>query len=667
MTIRLYFFIFLYLFPAWLYAQQEKTSVRTDTIRVEKNTLILTADSLYFVEEDTVLILQDTLRTRLDSLLRKEAQPGEKHFYDSLSQRFNDSSLLKKLVEMITKPASDQKPTADRQGRRNFPSVEGKIVGNIRFRRLDVFGPSVIDTAEEAGNRLTRKGNQLHMKTRKQVLRRRLQLRPGDVLDANSLMDNESLIRSLSYIRDARLLVEEVRGDTVDLLLVTQDIFPYDLSASPLGFEGLRANINQLNMLGSGHQLYNRLTLDSDAERLLGYEGRYRIPNLMGSQVEGEAYYRNITFLQQYGISAQRNFLIPGIRLAGGITLDHSRSTRSQPWIDSFEKYRELAEQQEIPRHTYRRFTQDYWLGYSFPVSLVQNDDERSRLVFASRYLQQNFSDRPEVASDLNRAFHHRKQLLFTLGLSRRYFRREKLVYGFGRTEDIPIGRLTEITLGPEWGEFHKRFYTGFRVSSGDYVKPFGYMTARLGIGGYWHNKQFEEGLLQLGLRSFTYPIQWKRTLFRLFLETDYSRRLSPMPREDFRENLLSLNNREGIRGLRHYRLYGGHRLSFSLETVAYLPFHFYNFRLATFFFADAGMIARHDQSLMRSKIYQGYGLGFRVRNERLALETFQLRFAVYPQRPVGAPPFGVTVAGLPFFTRLMDFIVRKPDSIWPR
>jgi hypothetical protein len=83
---------------------------------------------------------------------------------------------------------------------------------------------------------------------------------------------------------------------------------------------------------------------------------------------------------------------------------------------------------------------------------------------------------------------------------------------------------------------------------------------------------------------------------------------------------------------------------------------------MATFFFADAGLIANHDEKLLDSPLYQGYGLGLRVRNERLAYKTFQLRFACYPVAPLGESQFKVTIAGLPI-PRLMDFSVRKPQA----
>ncbi|MDF9795290.1 hypothetical protein OKW21_000553 [Catalinimonas alkaloidigena] len=666
---RIRFIIILCLYAFGVHAQEKEKGYtphpQVDTIHIEKNTLIIDADSIYFSKNDTVMYVQDTIKSKIESLLQKHESAPEKEFYENLTKKNDSSQLREKIIDLLIDAEDKADSSASAPQETSYSpelDLDGKIVGEITIQGIEIFGPSVTDTTSDKTSTISRFINKLHMYTRENVIRNRLILEKGDYLSAARLLDNERLIRSLPYIRDARFSVSSVRGDTVDLLLITQDLVAYTVSASPNGLDGGDFSLNNLNILGYGHQLNNKVIIDRDKSQKVGYEGEYYIPNIRGTLIEGLAAYENTVFRQRYNVSAERSFLTPGINFAGGISLDYSRELAYAPWINNYDILHTYEHEEDVPRHLYKRFKQDYWIGRSFSPGFITAADPRARLVVAMRYQHKQFFDRPEVSINTNRAFHNRHLLLMSLGYSRNNFTRERLVYGYGRTEDIPLGKVTELIFGPEKGEFYNRFFTGIRLARGNYIRPLGYISGGLRLGGYWHSRELEDGLLQLAARTFSYPIQWKRTTYRLFFNADYALGISQNGKEDFRENMISLNDRQGIRGMRSYRMHGNKRLVLSLETVAYLPFEFYSFRMATFFFADAGLIANHDEKLLNSPLYQGYGLGLRIRNERLAYKTFQLRFACYPVAPLGESQFKVTIAGLPI-PRLMDFSVRKPQA----
>lgn len=662
----------LWLCAVCAYAQEkEKEEEYTprpfvDTIHIEKNTVIIGSDSIYFTKKDTVMHMQDTAKSKIEELLLQQEAESEKEFYDNLTKEEDSSLLRKKIIDLVIDSDGGEDTTAAEAEPEPEPSLvdidlNGKIVGDITIKGIDVFGPNVTDTTSDKTNAISRLANRVHMYTRDHVIRNRLLLHKGDLLTSYRLQDNERIIRSLPYIRDARFMVESVRGDTVDLLLVTQDLVAYTASAEPYGLDGGRVGLNNLNILGYGHQLYNTIELDTDKQRKFGYIGEYHMPNIRTSQIYGILSYQNTRYEQHYRASFDRNFLTPGIQMGGGAMIEYRRALTYAPWIDSYDILNEFEHEEDIPRHSHKSFTQDYWIGRSFTPTFLLQYDSRARLVLALRYAQRKFMERPPVTSDNYKAYHNRHLFLMSVGLSRSNYTTEKLVYGYGRTEDIPIGEVAEIVFGPEKGEFYNRFFSGIRLAKGKYVRPIGYISLGAKLGGYWYNRQIEDGILQIAANSFSFPIQWKRTTYRLFFNADYSLGIHPNDKEDFRENMITLNNRDGIRGMRSYRMSGNQRLAFSLETVAYLPFNFYSFRMATFAFADAGLIAQQDENLLESRLYQGYGIGFRIRNERLAYKTFQIRLACYPSPPIGESWFKISIAGLPI-PRLMDFNVRKPD-----
>jgi hypothetical protein len=69
-------------------------------------------------------------------------------------------------------------------------------------------------------------------------------------------------------------------------------------------------------------------------------------------------------------------------------------------------------------------------------------------------------------------------------------------------------------------------------------------------------------------------------------------------------------------------------------EANIFVPLQFLGFKLAVITFADFGLIAPGNKLIFDSKLYQGYGLGFRVRNEHLIFPEFQFMFAYYPNTP---------------------------------
>ena len=644
---------------------QDTTRVSTvviDTIVVEGNSFILLPDSVLFTDRDTVIYVVDTIRSNLEAVIKQADQKQDSAFYSEIKRRMGQRKVSRQLFDaLFDLNRSEKKPPPSQAVSvgRDTP-YEGRIVGNISFKKLDVFGPSVTDTARQASNKLSRFYNSIHGYTHDRVLRNQLLLEEGDVLTNIKVADNERIIRTLPFIRDARLLVQPRpdNSDTVDLLLITEDVIPYSFSARPRGWLKGSLSVNNSNILGSGHELRNTLIVEPDVSHALGYEGVYRLPNIRGSFVEANFRYTNTHFNDVYLWSVNRPFYVPGIRYAGGAEVSYQRLTTLAPWVNSYAIVDTFASGQDIPFIRYSFFRQDYWLARSFSLD---DFDDRTRLSVGLGFNQQHFYERPEVSATENTAFHHRRQFLGSVAFSKRYYTTEKLVYTYGRTEDIPVGQLAELVIGPELGEYHHRWFTGLSYSRGNYLTPLGYVSAGVSGGGFWRNRRMEEGLLQFTLDSYSYLFYARRSRYRFFFSADYTRGIRRLPTIDFRERYISIRREQGIRGLSNDALEGNERLTFSLEGVAYPPWDFYSFQIALFAFLDTGFIAEADESVVDTHPYHGIGVGFRVRNENLAFKTFQVRIIVYPHAPDGASWIGFSAGGIPL-PRFRDFMMSKPQ-----
>lgn len=639
-----------------------------DTIYIDQNSYVFTADSAFFAERDTVIYVTDTIRTKIEEVLKQGEGEGEEEFYLKLKKTMQNRKMGEQIFDWVfeineesnSKESKEKSDAAQAESLSQDSDYTGKFVGKIYLKQIDVFGPSVTDTTKQASSKISRLYNQLHIHTHDRVLFNNLLISEGDVVTPTRLADNERVIRSLSFIQDARLVVQprSDNTDTVDLLLITEDVIPYTFSGQFDGFIEGKAKVTNRNVLGTGHELSNEIIVEPDEVPKVGYEGRYRLPNLWGSFIEGEFLYRHTEQKDIRSVQFNRPFVVPSIRYAGGLEVSYNRLTTFAPWVSSFEVIDTFTVAEAIPYIRYGIFNQDYWVGRSFGSRSLDN---RSRIVLSARYNREHFYERPEVTQDTNSAFHHRQLILGGLGFSKRYYTTEKLVYTYGRTEDVPIGQLAEIIVGPEYGEFYNRVFAGAFYSRGGYMRPFGYVSAKINWGGFWRNKTMEDGEFRFHLNSFSYLIHRRRTQFRFFFAADYTRGINRTQTINFYYRYINLRDENGIRGFSNHYLEGNERVALSLEMVAYPPINFYSFRFAGFAFADAGLIAQPDEEVLKNRAFRGYGLGFRVRNENLAYKTFQVRFTFYPRTPSGESWFGFLIGSVPV-PNFMDFEVRKPE-----
>nr|WKN40083.1 hypothetical protein K4G66_15420 [Tunicatimonas sp. TK19036] len=637
-----------------------------DTIRVDKNSYVFTPDSAFFAERDTVIYVTDTIRTKVEEVLKQAEGEDEQDFYKKLKAALEKRKLGGQIFDWIFEISDNSQANNDStKAAQNEPSPQtvdyiGKYVGDIYLKQIDVFGPSVTDTARQAKSKLSQLYNRLHIHTSNRVLYNNLLLEKGDVLTPTRLADNERVIRSLRFIQDARLVVQPRSddSDTVDLLLITEDVIPYTAGGSADGFIEGDLEVTNRNVLGTGHELSNRIIVEPDEVPKVGYEGRYHIPNIRGSFIEGEFWYRHTEREDIRSVIFNRRFVVPAIRYAGGLEVSYNRLTTYAPWVNSFQIIDTFTVAENVPFIRYGLFNQDYWLGRSLGG---QSLDNRTRFILAARYNRQYFYERPEVSRNENPAFHHRQLVLGSFGFSKRYYTTEQLVYTYGRTEDIPIGQLAQIMVGPEYGEFYDRVFTGISYTRGGYMRPLGYISARVNWGGFWRNKAMEDGEFRVQLNSFSYMIHRRRTQYRFFIKADYTRGINRVQTVNFQYRYINLRDENGIRGLSSVVLEGNERVALSLEMVAYPPINLYSFRFAGFAFIDAGLIAQPDEEVLQNHAYRGYGLGFRVRNENLAFKTFQVRFTFYPRTPEDKSWFGFRIGSIPV-PNFMDFEVHKPE-----
>ncbi len=535
---------------------------------------------------------------------------------------------------------------------RQYDRHRYKVVRTIAMTRLDPFGYSV-DNLSRAPTRFWEKaGNTLHLTTHQGVIRRSLLFREGEPLEPLSILESERLLRATPFIGDARVLVNEATStdDSVDVVVITKDDFSIGVSgsASPPNPK-VDAGVGDDNFLGLGHQVNVRAGRgysQPDPNRL---RATYAIANIGRQFVTGVAQYERRYGFENAGLSLQRGFVTVNTRWAGGATLN------AYDILSGAEAVNSPDNPPVLPRVQYG--TQDYWIGRAF--ALRTYDLERvnhPRLVTAARVITTNYTRRSEV---LNREA--RTLLLGAAGISFRRYYRDRYLFQFGRTEDIPAGNLLSVTAGLDYSTSMRRPYFGAKAALGHYRTRFGYLYMGGEVSAYRRAARWEQGLLGLegqyfAPRAYLGTWQWRQFFWALAM-LGYRRPEGELP--------LNISQNDGLRGFRSALAIGQRRVVLNYESTLFTPLSFLGLRVAGVFFTDVAWLSPNDKSSpFKAAPYPGFGVGLRLRNDYIAFRTIQLLLGYYPRHPPGEDitPLRFYEAARPFVP-FRDFGFTQPTT----
>ena len=539
-----------------------------------------------------------------------------------------------------------------------FKPYEGRWIRHVYVVPLDVFGYSVYDSLRGPSNWLDRVGNNLHRVTRERVLKNKfLFFEEGDLIDPEKLKDNERYLRQQGLFHDVRIVVVPYTNakDAVDIYVTTQDIWSLIPDGSASSLSNFQIGIEQRNFRGLGNTFRNEIAYNGqDPRQKLEYASRYLIPSFDKSFISGLGELVLQRDRKILSIKAFRPFLRPETKYAGSFEVGYNNIRTFDFGIDPITG--------RTVRNYYwtRYFLFDAWVGRSFKL-FFGNDQlrQRARFVIAARHTQQTFFKRERAVTDTsNQLLQNVKPTLFSIGFSNRRYRRDLLIYGFGRTEDVPIGDLFSVIYGNDRAELGRRTYTGVKFSRARYY-PVGYFYTLLNAGSYWKNGKSEQGIFSLENNYFSPLVPLgKRWYARQFVNLRFGYGINRFDGEYF-----NVGGQDGIQGISSDELRGTRKLVLGFESVLFSPINFLGFRVAPFVFGDLGWSSYQQQSFFARAPYQGYGIGFRFRNENLTFDTFQVRFSFYSGIPDIIPPLRMGFDGIPPL-RFRDFDISAPEVV---
>lgn len=501
--------------------------------------------------------------------------------------------------------------------RKIIKQYTGKFIRTINIKVLDVFGGSVDHPKDTVRNWLEETGNSIHSETKDWVIKNMLIFTEGEKFIPFDVKESERIIRQSPYVYDVRIIPQKIKNnsDSVDVMVYVQDMWSMNGSAAYNQTDKSGSvSFSDLNLLGFGNGFKGGLNIDRNLSHGWDWNAGYSVNNIEKTFLSSTVFYSSDLNREQYGLSLGRDFFSPIIKWAGGI---------GQYWVNT--RYPEFINSSGFVE-TVRYNQQDYWLGHAFDFRKIDSTKEnQNRFNISGRITRTVYSQKP-VLDSVN-LFQDNTFYLGRIGFSNRTYYEDQYIFGLGVTEDIPLVQMVALLFGFEKGSNSNRPYYGIKTSYSLHNDSLGYFSGGFQIGaflskGEWLNRN---SLLELLYFSNLNAIgKWK---WRHYIGTRYSYSFDPLRPQ----GVLTINNEGGLRGFSDNFLKGTKKLVTNYEADIFTPLKLVGFKLAIITFADFGMISSNDRSLFTSKFFQGYGLGFRIKNEHLIFPSFQFMFSYYP------------------------------------
>lgn len=568
-------------------------------------------------------------------------------------------SKSRKFIEGVLK--NFRKDTADTdinnptRNEERYRPYEGMVVRKIFVERLP-FGIPISDTSKRLNNTLTRLTNKLHHLTRPEVIKRNLFFKPGDSVKAFLFSDNERFLRQLPYLNDVEFIMLPYYGtDSVDMVLVTKDVFSLGGAIGSLGLQKSDAQIREDNIKGSGNAGIIYTLYDAKRRGKLALGGEFVQRNIGGSFINGRLGYQS--FYNTFGGPQEENYYY--VNLAKPMVNRFMRWTYEFDFSLNKTQNRYFSDSVYKADYQYNFYNIDAWVGYNIHAKKFDNNDEKNKLrkLVGLRVIEKQTQRVPEKFNQFkNWQFADISGVLASATFYRQNFYKSKFIYGFGRNEDIPEGLTMSVTSGFTIMEKEKRPFVGFNYQRYGYNKRKNYLSYTLRGEGFLNRKSIEDINVLVSLEYFDrlkrIGSRWNQ---RFFLNVDMANQINSRLNQP-----LYLNSQFGLPEYGYSSKGGDFRATIKTESVFFSPWQIAAFKFAPLLFTNVSVFSPLD---FKAKVYTAVGAGLRTRNESFVFGTIELKGFFFPQTNFRGEKFAFDISTNLIFKYQSDFI-KKPDFI---
>jgi hypothetical protein len=567
--------------------------------------------------------------------------------------------LLGRLGRSISTTPPDETP---QKVENPFLKFKGKIIRSVDVMRLS-FQRNIYDTSLVRYNFGVRLANIFHKNSTEKVIKNNLFFEEGGRLFPYLVADNERYLRSLSFIQDARIIVDFAENsiDSVDVLVITKDIFSLGLKLKVDDRTRGRAEISDDNIAGSGTRLFMAGLYDAPRKPQKAYAAELLRRNFGGSFIDFTAGFSNYASSYATGRREEarlyarldKPLVTPFVPTTGSLEAGIYKSYNAYN-ADSF--YKQAAR--------YEFYNIDGWFGYSLDNRrrLYNNREIRIHNFIALRAFTQQFSKVPQNANvNFDTRFANAIGLLAQYNIFKQVFYKTNFIYGFGRNEDVPEGFSIALVTGLTRKFGLSRPYSGFDVGFANFNNKGYYTNYTFRTGSYIYRKAMQDVDLLFNIEHFTklkkVNSNWYR---RYFINGGITSQINPVLNAP-----LSINSEFGLPYFNPENIGADLRTTTKMEAVFYNTKKILGFRLAPFVFTDVIALKPVKKSFNKTDIFTGIGGGLRTRNENLVFGTIEIKAFYFPRTNAGMDPWKIDISTNIRFRYNSSFI-RRPDFVSP-
>ncbi len=504
-----------------------------------------------------------------------------------------------------------------------FKDFEGLIIDSIEIVNKDIYFE---EDSMSTGSWLERTVDLLHIQTRKRVIEKYLMFKVGDTVDPLKLSTNEFVLRDLSFISSAYILLKYSDQGGVIVSVFTRDKWTIAVAGELGDYPYL--SLYDENFLGTGDKLSISYLHPAKCQKI-GGRAEYVARNILGTFIDGRAEIGVGENNRRLNGSLYRRYLYPGDdfwHVGGGYT----------------EKGDGLLTMDSTFYTSYVEASASY--GKTFKIN---PRDESMFLYGEIGAATKRYNKAIETTEYLNPNYYDYSVTGIRVGIAKQNFFQGNMIYGYGNIEDIPYGFKFELTTG--WGyspQAKHYFYYGCQARYGFYKEKVGFFdfTLKGYIKHTLEQDKWQMGSVELVGKYFS-PLHeiGKGYYIRNFINVSHTQGINRLYGE--REALAFVSPNARIRGITTpIERLGNIRTVVNMESVIFSPLYLLHFRFAGFVWADAGWLG-DDGLFWKNKMCLATGVGIRIKNERIIINNLEIRlgYAIkkYPER--GYSIFGIS------------------------
>ncbi len=175
------------------------------------------------------------------------------------------------------------------------------------------------------------------------------------------------------------------------------------------------------------------------ADDAYGYKIGYLIPNIRGTYINSKLLiskdqYNNTT----KGFAIDRPFFSPFAKWAAGVAVNYQ-----------YHKYYVHTSDSLLVEERFKFNTQDYWVGSAVRIFKGNSENNRTtNFISTLRFLRMRYLNQPDEMNEMQKMFSSENFYMASIGISTRKYVRDKYIFKYGLVEDVPIGKVFNLTGG---------------------------------------------------------------------------------------------------------------------------------------------------------------------------------------------------------------------------